>query len=149
MTTCNKQVMPTCNKQVMPTCNKQVIPTCNKLLSTDTNDANMQFCVSLPTTYQFFRIGELAGQPGVPVEPVVLSYIDPIMSLADDQVCLSWSSTTGEVYQVEATSDISVGNWSVLETLESNGNSLTHCIDLPAEHAFYRIAGWARGTERG
>lgn len=104
------------------------------------NDANMQFCVSLPTTYQFFRIGELAGQPGVPVEPVVLSYIDPIMALADDQVCLSWSSTTGEAYQVEATSDISVGNWAVLETLESNGNSLTHCIDLPAEHAFYRIA---------
>jgi len=104
------------------------------------NDANMQFCVSLPTTYQFFRIGELAGQLGVPVEPVVLSYIDPIMALADDQVCLSWSSTTGEAYQVEATSDISVGNWAVLETLESNGNSLTHCIDLPAEHAFYRIA---------
>jgi hypothetical protein len=113
------------------------------------NDANMQFCLTLPTAYQFFRIGELAEDSGVPVEPVVSAYIDPIMALGDNQICLSWSSMAGGSYQVQGTSDISVGNWFVLETLESNEESLTHCIDLPAEHAFYRIAVLEGDSDNG
>ncbi len=104
------------------------------------NTADMQFCLSLPTNYQFFRIGELADLPGVPVEPVVSDYIDPVMALGENQICLSWDAMEGISYQVQATSDVSSGAWFVLETLQSNGDHLSHCIDLPSEHVFYRIA---------
>jgi len=99
---------------------------------------SMQFCLTLPTPYQVFRIGLLSENQNP--EPVVSNYIDPIMALGENQICLSWQPLDGMSYQVQGLADVQQAEWTVVDRLPASTEPLNYCIDLPAEHTFYRIA---------
>ena len=101
-----------------------------------------QYCLSLPTVYRSFRIAELASStdPNPQPEPTVSAYIDPVLAVSDNQVCLTWQPVDGKSYQVQGLSGIQSDQWEVLESLAPSSDPLSHCIVLPSSHQFYRIA---------
>jgi subtilisin-like proprotein convertase family protein/subtilisin family serine protease len=106
------------------------------------DQVDTRYCLGLPTVYRSFRIAELADSPdpGLEPEPSVSSYIDPVLAVSDNQICLTWQPVEGKSYQVQGLFDIQSDQWEVIDSLAASVDSLTHCIALPSSHQFYRIA---------
>ena len=64
-----------------------------------------QYCVDLPAPYRFFRIvvGDLVSPPRKEV------FVDVVLSVGDNEICLDWDSETGRTYQIEGLVDLRDG----------------------------------------
>jgi subtilisin family serine protease/subtilisin-like proprotein convertase family protein len=95
-----------------------------------------RYCVALPTDLRFFRI-----QVGELIEPTIPDFIDPVIQLADTELCVSWVSVAGFDYAVEGKSDLASEAWTEVALISATAARSEHCLALPTEFRFFRIRG--------
>ncbi|MBI2950120.1 MAG: proprotein convertase P-domain-containing protein, partial [Verrucomicrobia bacterium] len=102
---------------------------------------NSQYCVTLPTSYRFFRV-EVVGatpppppQPPPPSQPVALKAVATTTNL-----CLNWNSVAGTNYVVEAKTNVEDTAWARLSSvITATSTNSQYCVTLPAPYRFFRV----------
>ena len=93
-----------------------------------------RICVELPTSYRFFRVA--VGEMAEPKQPV---FIEPIVSIVDNELCVVWDSVAGFRYGVEGKQTLGEANWRELVEVVAEGVSGRYCLELPTDMRFFRI----------
>lgn len=102
-----------------------------------------EFCVDLPTSFQFFQIAVVGGgnQPPVEPPPVVSGFIDPGLVPTETTLCLNWSSVVGTNYVVQAKEAIDAVGWTnISSVITATAGNTEHCVPLPTSYRFFQIA---------
>lgn len=102
---------------------------------------NSQYCVTLPTSYQFFRVEVVGGTPpqppppSPPGEPVALKAVATATNL-----CLNWNSVAGTNYVIEAKTNVEDTAWARLSSvITAASTNSRYCVTLPTPYRFFRV----------
>lgn len=111
-------------------------------------ESSPSFCLDLLTDLRFFRVQELGMTPP-PVDPpaAVVGFVDPLIRVMEDRLCIDWVSQSGTAYLLETRSRIDGSDWSAVERLTADGDQSSVCIDGSDQIAFYRVAIIENGSE--
>ena len=102
------------------------------------------YCVPLPSTYQFFRVME-----GVPVNPPVTgTEVQNVnTSLVGTNLCLSWVATIGDRYYIQGVSQLGSTNWAnVFGPITATNTAMSWCTGVPSTYQFFRVMKGTPGT---
>jgi subtilisin-like proprotein convertase family protein/subtilisin family serine protease len=100
-------------------------------------NANTSYCVSLPTTYRFFRIVEESTAPAAVGLRVGASVI-----ASDKRVELTWNAVLGQRYDVQVLTNLLSTNWITLTNLVATNAVMTLKDPSSSTNAsvrFYRV----------
>ena len=97
------------------------------------DSVNSEFCLGLPTDFRFFRIrrgGEL---------PVTPEFIDPMLDIGADDICLTWLADLGRRYTIQGRESLSDSVWVDVDSIVANMEMERFCLSLPTNFRFFRI----------
>ena len=95
--------------------------------------AEGEYCVALTTPFRFFQIrqgGELPSEP---------EFVEPVVRIEANQLCVSWVSMIGVEYVLEAKETLEGESWSVVSSVVADRVSTEHCLDLPTNFRYFRV----------
>lgn len=101
-----------------------------------------QFCVSLESPYNVFRVQEGEAPAGTVKEFIAVS-----VSFGHGEVCLSWAPIADRTYSIEGKETLADPDWDVLESsLPVTFPEMTWCTSITAAHRFFRVAEISGGN---
>jgi subtilisin-like proprotein convertase family protein len=96
------------------------------------------FCVSRPTPYSFFQVIENPGGSTTPPPPQ--NIITPSLTVTTNSLCLSWPSTVGSTYQVQAKRTIVDAAWTnISDVITATNTTTTFCVSRPTPYSFFQV----------
>ena len=95
-----------------------------------------RYCLELPTDHRYFRVR--------PDQSVVELPIEPLLTVVDDRLCLSWPAEIGKYYRVEGKRRLTDSAWSSIASTRTDTAPGEYCLELTTEFRHFRIL---RGSE--
>jgi subtilisin-like proprotein convertase family protein len=97
------------------------------------SDLLSEYCLDLPVEHQFFRV-VLRLENETPS-----AFIDPIVDLRSDSICVSWPASVGQSYQLQGRMNLLEGAWSDIIDITADSAAMEHCFESTTPYRFFRV----------
>jgi hypothetical protein len=100
---------------------------------------SLNFCTNFPTEFSLFR-GVRNPTLTPPPPSTNQTIINPALVISMDSICLTWDSTVGSRYSVQAKQSVIDTAWTnLVQAITATNTTSTYCVARPTPYLFFQI----------